>query len=273
MTPSSITKPRSSSQQVYWALPGWQARMSRARTPPRKASTSLPVMRYLKSGLVSEMPAALRTAKYSNLSDIWERSAARWPLQWLQSCVSLRALVRSWNGGVRIKGLSLYLVPFGDATGPVIGRLRNIVLRCGRDRSPCSSQADVPRRSARGDRRGDDRGRAAQGIGAHARPGRGRGDGHLVGPDPSLLRVDGRCACLRIRDGRPAGPGDLGGVDGEASSAVEALRIFFRTYTPADKDWAFQLWLDAWAEAARRPAVQGTSRRLNLEWQGRPARA
>jgi AcrR family transcriptional regulator len=54
----------------------------------------------------------------------------------------------------------------------------------------------------------------------------------------------------------------------EAPSAVEALRIFFRTYTPADKDWAFQLWLDAWAEAARRPAVQATSRQLNLEWQG-----
>jgi AcrR family transcriptional regulator len=53
----------------------------------------------------------------------------------------------------------------------------------------------------------------------------------------------------------------------EASSSVEALRVFFRTYTPADKDWAFQLWLDAWAEAARRPAVRATSRRLNLEWQ------
>ena len=53
-----------------------------------------------------------------------------------------------------------------------------------------------------------------------------------------------------------------------AASPIEALRIFFRTYTPADKDWAFQLWLDAWAEAARRPAVQATSRRLNLEWQG-----
>jgi AcrR family transcriptional regulator len=53
-----------------------------------------------------------------------------------------------------------------------------------------------------------------------------------------------------------------------AGSPVEALRIFFRTYTPSDKDWAFQLWLDAWAEAARRPAVRRTSRRLNLEWQG-----
>jgi AcrR family transcriptional regulator len=53
----------------------------------------------------------------------------------------------------------------------------------------------------------------------------------------------------------------------DAGSPIEALRAFFRTYTPADKDWAFQLWLDAWAEAARRPAVQATSRRLNLEWQ------
>ena len=57
------------------------------------------------------------------------------------------------------------------------------------------------------------------------------------------------------------------GLMAMAPTAVEALRIFFRTYTPADKDWAFQLWLDAWAEAARRPAVQVTSRRLNLEWQ------
>jgi AcrR family transcriptional regulator len=54
---------------------------------------------------------------------------------------------------------------------------------------------------------------------------------------------------------------------GEAGDPVEAMRVFFRTYTPADKDWAFQLWLDAWAEAARRPAIQSTSRRLNLEWQ------
>ncbi|MGK2852104.1 MAG: TetR/AcrR family transcriptional regulator [Candidatus Limnocylindrales bacterium] len=53
-----------------------------------------------------------------------------------------------------------------------------------------------------------------------------------------------------------------------AASPLAALRSFFMTYTPADKDWAFQLWLDAWAEAARRPAVRATSRRLNLQWQG-----
>src|SRR6186713_2472526 len=34
-----------------------------------------------------------------------------------------------------------------------------------------------------------------------------------------------------------------------APSPTAALRSFFGTYTPADKDWAFQLWLDAWAEA------------------------
>ncbi|MEJ7695809.1 MAG: TetR family transcriptional regulator C-terminal domain-containing protein [Candidatus Limnocylindrales bacterium] len=53
-----------------------------------------------------------------------------------------------------------------------------------------------------------------------------------------------------------------------AETPLAALKVFFRTYAPADKDWSFQLWLDAWAEAARRPAVRAISRRLNLEWQG-----
>ncbi len=42
-----------------------------------------------------------------------------------------------------------------------------------------------------------------------------------------------------------------------APDPVAALRTFFVTYTPSDKDWAFQLWLDAWAEAARRPGHPG----------------
>ena len=54
---------------------------------------------------------------------------------------------------------------------------------------------------------------------------------------------------------------------GAAPSPLEALRVFFRTYTPADKDWSFQVWLDAWAEAARRPALRAVSARLNLAWQ------
>ena len=55
----------------------------------------------------------------------------------------------------------------------------------------------------------------------------------------------------------------MAGCDG----AVSQLRTFFATYARAEQDWAFQLWLDAWAETARRPAVRATSERLNVEWQ------
>jgi AcrR family transcriptional regulator len=48
---------------------------------------------------------------------------------------------------------------------------------------------------------------------------------------------------------------------------VPRLATFFATYARAEQTWAFQLWLDAWAEAARRPALQATSRRLNVAWQ------
>jgi AcrR family transcriptional regulator len=47
---------------------------------------------------------------------------------------------------------------------------------------------------------------------------------------------------------------------------TDALVRFFKSYAPTEADPAFQLWLDAWAEAARRPAIQATSRRLNLRW-------
>jgi AcrR family transcriptional regulator len=52
-----------------------------------------------------------------------------------------------------------------------------------------------------------------------------------------------------------------------ARDPLRAIAVFFRTYARAEKDWAFQLWLDAWSEASRRPAVRTTSRRLNLAWQ------
>ncbi|MEO6653713.1 MAG: TetR family transcriptional regulator C-terminal domain-containing protein [Ilumatobacteraceae bacterium] len=45
------------------------------------------------------------------------------------------------------------------------------------------------------------------------------------------------------------------------------LEAFMHCYAPAQSDWTMQLWLDAWAEAARRPAVQAVSRRLNRAWQ------
>jgi AcrR family transcriptional regulator len=51
------------------------------------------------------------------------------------------------------------------------------------------------------------------------------------------------------------------------ATAVGKVRAFFDTYSIADNEWAFQLWLDAWAEASRRPALRATSERLNVAWQ------
>ena len=61
-------------------------------------------------------------------------------------------------------------------------------------------------------------------------------------------------------------------VTTEAAVAAEPtpigqLMAFFSSYSRTDEDWSFQLWLDAWAEAARQPAVGATSRRLNVAWQ------
>lgn len=51
------------------------------------------------------------------------------------------------------------------------------------------------------------------------------------------------------------------------SDPAARLSEFFRSYIRDDRDWAFQLWLDAWAGASRSPTLQAVSRRLNLEWQ------
>jgi AcrR family transcriptional regulator len=51
------------------------------------------------------------------------------------------------------------------------------------------------------------------------------------------------------------------------SEPVARLSEFFRSYIRDDRDWAFQLWLDAWADASRSPTLQAASRRLNQEWQ------
>jgi AcrR family transcriptional regulator len=56
------------------------------------------------------------------------------------------------------------------------------------------------------------------------------------------------------------------------SDPVTRLGVFFATYNRADEPWSMQIWLDAWSEASRRPALQRTSRRLNQEWQRLVAR-
>lgn len=51
------------------------------------------------------------------------------------------------------------------------------------------------------------------------------------------------------------------------TGAAERLSTFFAAYTRLDDYSSFQMWLDAWAEAIRRPALGATSRRLNVAWQ------
>jgi len=62
---------------------------------------------------------------------------------------------------------------------------------------------------------------------------------------------------------------DLGAaVEASADGTpVERLSRFLASYNRVDEDTAMQVWLDAWSEAARRPALQATSRRLNEAWQ------
>lgn len=52
----------------------------------------------------------------------------------------------------------------------------------------------------------------------------------------------------------------------QAGDPRGVLAAFLSSYAPVGEDWAFQLWLDAWAEAARRPVLRESSSRLNLAW-------
>jgi AcrR family transcriptional regulator len=52
----------------------------------------------------------------------------------------------------------------------------------------------------------------------------------------------------------------------ELGDPVAVLAGFLGSYGRVDDDWAFQLWLDAWSEAARRPVLRAASARLNLGW-------
>lgn len=52
-----------------------------------------------------------------------------------------------------------------------------------------------------------------------------------------------------------------------AADDRERLAAFFTGYTRGEDDASFQLWLDAWAEAARRPALRRVSTELNVAWQ------
>ena len=50
------------------------------------------------------------------------------------------------------------------------------------------------------------------------------------------------------------------------SGPVERLSLFFDVYARTEETSILQVWLDAWAEASRRPTIQQISRHLNEEW-------
>lgn len=52
-----------------------------------------------------------------------------------------------------------------------------------------------------------------------------------------------------------------------ADTPLGRLRAFLDSYSRSDEADGMQLWLDAWAEAVRRPALQSVSRDLNQRWQ------
>ncbi|CAN5838661.1 TetR/AcrR family transcriptional regulator [soil metagenome] len=52
----------------------------------------------------------------------------------------------------------------------------------------------------------------------------------------------------------------------DAPDPVSAVKAFFVSYAPVESDGTFQLWLDAWSEATRRPALRETSADLNVAW-------
>ena len=52
----------------------------------------------------------------------------------------------------------------------------------------------------------------------------------------------------------------------EAGDPLRVISGFLSSYAPVGEEWSFQLWLDAWAEASRRPVLREASSRLNLGW-------
>ena len=53
----------------------------------------------------------------------------------------------------------------------------------------------------------------------------------------------------------------------EASSSASArLSTLIDSFTPADAEWPFLLWIDAWAASRRHESVRVTSRSLNQSW-------
>ena len=45
------------------------------------------------------------------------------------------------------------------------------------------------------------------------------------------------------------------------------LDLLIEVFAPEGDDWQYQVWLDVWSAAARHPALQRVSQRVNAQWQ------
>ncbi|HEX6887263.1 MAG TPA: TetR family transcriptional regulator C-terminal domain-containing protein [Candidatus Nanopelagicales bacterium] len=45
------------------------------------------------------------------------------------------------------------------------------------------------------------------------------------------------------------------------------LDLLIEVFAPEGDDWQYQVWLDVWSAAARHPALQAVSQRVNAQWQ------
>lgn len=59
----------------------------------------------------------------------------------------------------------------------------------------------------------------------------------------------------------------VGDLLAEVDDPVERLDLLIEVFAPVGDDWQYQVWLDVWSAAARHPALQGVSRRVNAQWQ------
>lgn len=58
----------------------------------------------------------------------------------------------------------------------------------------------------------------------------------------------------------------LARLERSAAPPLERMRALIKLYSPAGSAKAWRLWIDAWSESMRSPALETTSRRLDLLW-------
>jgi AcrR family transcriptional regulator len=58
----------------------------------------------------------------------------------------------------------------------------------------------------------------------------------------------------------------LAELEASGGSPLERLRDLLKLYAPSGKSKSWPLWIDAWSESLRNPALEDVSRTLDLRW-------